>query len=132
MAEGMFSKLLAKEGKHRLEIRSAGLAALVGRSADQTAQHLMLEQGVDISAHRARQLDAALLRWADLVLVMETVQRQSIESMAPMARGKVYRLGEWSNLEIPDPYGQPEGAFKDALELISRGVRDWIARLKGW
>ena len=48
----------------------------------------------------------------------------------PVARGKVYRLGEWSDEDIPDPYRQPEAAFKHALNLIEQGIVQWIPKLK--
>ncbi len=128
MGEALLARQLA--GLAGMTVESAGISALVGYPADETAQDLLLEQGIDISAHRARQLTEALLRQADLVLVMETAQKKAIAALDPSARGKVYRLGEWNNTDILDPYRQSRTAFEEALRLIQQGVADWSAKLK--
>ena len=121
MAEALVASRLAGRGL-RTRVESAGLAALVGRPADATAQALMRERGLDISAHRARQLVPALVAAADLVLVMDAPQQRAVEAMLLGARGRVHRLGRWGDFEIPDPYRQERAAFERALALIERGV----------
>lgn len=128
MAEALLARRVA--GRPEMAVESAGIDALSGHPADETAQTLLREQGIDIAAHRARQLTSALLRQADLVLVMENEHKKLIESLDPSARGKIYRLGEWSDTDIPDPYRQPRAAFEEALRLIQQGVADWSAKLK--
>ncbi len=130
MAEALLREELAKTGEE-YDVQSAGLGALVGHPADETAQKLMRRIGIDISGHRARQLDSDLVHWADLILVMETSQKKTLESGEPSARGRVYRLGEWGDFDVPDPYKRPEEAFEQALTLISQGVSEWIPKLRG-
>ena len=127
MAEALLARQLSAHPQ--MSVTSAGISALVGYPADETAQALLLEQGIDISAHRARQLTGAMLRQTDLVLVMEAGQKRAIEMIDPSARGKIYRLGEWGGFDIPDPYRQPREAFEESLRLIQRGVTDWSAKL---
>ncbi len=130
MGEGLFIEALNLSGMDEIQVKSAGLAALVGHEADNIAIRLMQACGIDISAHRAQQLNRDMLRWADLVLVMEEAQKLSVESWDPSARGKVYRLGEWGDFDVPDPYRQSDEAFETAFELISRGVSDWVPKLR--
>ncbi len=115
MAEDLLVQTLSEAGMQAIQIRSAGLNALVGHQADKIAIRLMLEQGVDVSAQRGQQLNRDLLRWADLVLVMDKAQKLSVESWDPGARGKVYRIGEWSDFDVPDPYQQSENEFVGAF-----------------
>lgn len=129
MAQGLIGQRLREAGTEGFEVRSAGLDALVGYPAEGTAQRLMHEQGVDLSSHRAHQLDRELVRWADLVLVMEKEQKKAIHLIAPAACGKTYRLGEWSDVDVLDPYGRSIEAFRDALRLIDEGVCKWLKRL---
>lgn len=129
MAQGLFEQRLREAGTEGFEVKSAGLSALVGHPAESTAQSLMQEQGVDLSSHRARQLDRESLLWADLILVMEKEQKKVLNLIALAARGKTYRLGEWSDVDVLDPYGRSIEAFKDALRLIDNGVCEWIKRL---
>lgn len=130
MGQALLADALSKSGECSAEVRSAGLAALVGHPADSKAQRLMHERGLDISTHRARQLDRDLLHWAELVLVMDTAQKASVESWDPSARGKVFKLGEWSDFDIPDPYLQPVEIFESALRLILKGVTEWVAKFR--
>ena len=129
MAEALLARELGADQQNGIEVRSAGLHALVGRAADETAQRVMRHSGFDISAHRAEQLTADLLHWSDLILVMEAWQKKAVDNKHPSARGKVYRLGEQRDLDIPDPYGEPESAFQNTVSMIMEGVSDWIPKL---
>lgn len=126
MAEAVLKHALAPSG---ITVASAGLGALVDYPADEHALTLMQQRDLDISAHRARQLTAELLAEADLVLVMEKAHKRAIEQNEPTARGKIYRLGEWQDQDIPDPYRQPIEAFEDALALIDAAVASWLPKL---
>ena len=128
MAEALLCKRLADQNQN-IQIASAGVGALVGHDADDTAKELMNERGIDISEHRARQLNTELLSEYDLVLVMETEHLKAVHSIALSSKGKVHLLGKWSDFEISDPYKQPRHEFEVALELIERGVNEWIEKI---
>ena len=128
MAEALLRDAL--KGREEVVVESAGLGALVGEPASGFSVELMQERGLDISGHRAQQLTPELITRADLILVMESGHRRAIDANEPTARGKLYRLGEWQDLEIPDPYRQPREAFEETLKLIDKGVADWVERLK--
>jgi protein-tyrosine phosphatase len=121
MAEVVLADRLRRRGVGAV-VESAGLAALVGRSADPMAQVLMKERGLDISGHHARQITPELIRSFELILVMEAEQQRAVESMLPSARGRVHRIGRWGNFDVPDPYKRDRAAFEHALVLIDRGV----------
>lgn len=127
MAEGYFREKL--KHRPRVKIASAGIAALVGKSAVPEAQQLMQELGVDISAHRAQQLNEDLISQADLILVMEDFQKEKIEFIFPHSRGRVHLLGKWGNFEIYDPYKESLEVFGDCLKLIEKSWQDWQSRL---
>ncbi len=127
MAEAMLAERVS-ESYPQLKIASAGVGALVNHQADQTAQELMEEMGIDLASHRAQQLSSELLSEYDLVLVMEEDHIQAVHDILPAARGRVHLLGKWSDFEIPDPYRQPRQEFESALELIERAVGEWQQR----
>ncbi|WP_323135382.1 low molecular weight protein-tyrosine-phosphatase [Dyella silvatica] len=111
-------------------VSSAGLGALEDSPMDVTAEQLLREHGIDGSAHRGKQLDADMLRQADLVLVMEKAHAARITRMAPEASGKVFLLGKWQDeQDIPDPYGQQRPAFEHVYKLIDHGVSRWLPYL---
>ena len=126
----MAEVLLAHRLGEGFTVASAGIGALVGAPADPEAIALMNERGLDLSAHRARQLDSVLVRNYELLLVMEEGQAAWIHERFPLARGRVFRLGHWRNEEVPDPYRRGREAFVQALEAIERGIEDWYERLK--
>ena len=127
MAEALLRDAL--RGQEAITVESAGLGALVDYPADEHAVELMSEQGIDITAHRARQLHPDMVAAADLILVMEAGLKTSIDTADPTVRGKIHRLGEWRDKDIDDPYRQPKAAFADALKDIEAGVADWVERL---
>jgi protein-tyrosine phosphatase len=128
MAEAVLREAL--RGQDEFTVESAGLGALVDEPASEHSVTLMRERGLDITGHRAQQLTPELVTRADLILVMESGHRRVIDDNEPTARGKVFRLGEWQDIEIPDPYRQPREAFEEALDKIDKSVGDWVERLK--
>jgi protein-tyrosine phosphatase len=129
MAEAVFKKNLAASGEKNIQVSSAGINALVGYPPSETSQQLLASRNIDISGYRARQLTEKIVSEADLILVMETGQKKWLQQQYLFARGKVYRLGEWDNMDIPDPIGQSEKFFKNILMLIDEGVAGWIPKL---
>ncbi len=112
------------------QVMSAGLAPPVGAAADPRAVRVLALEGRDLSAHRARAVDAALVANADLVLVMDVEQREAIETQYPEARGKTFRLCEAAHADVPDPYGGSQSMFVIVLGLIKLGVESWSAHVQ--
>lgn len=126
-AEVMLRQAVAGKG---IQISSAGLGALIGHGIDATAQELLAEQGMDGLAHRARQIDDAILGAADLVLTMERKHVRRIAEIAPQASGKTFLLCKWQQeQEIPDPYRQQRPAFEHVYKLMAEGVESWARHL---
>ena len=108
-----------------LTVHSAGISAMVNHPADEKAQNCMNEIGIDMQAHRARQLNATLLKEADLILVMSLNQQSHIEKTWPFAKGKIFRLGHWQNCNIADPYQHDQAFFDQTFQLIQQCIKDW-------
>jgi protein-tyrosine phosphatase len=127
MAAALLEARLASRSEP-VTVESAGLAALVGHGADPMAIELLAEREIDLSGHRARQLNSILIRAFDLVLVMEEGHQRAVESIAPDSRGRVHRIGRWGEFDVPDPYRKGRASFEQALELIERGIGDFERR----
>lgn len=121
---------------HRLQgkgltIGSAGIGALVGNPMDKTAHEVLSDHGLEHSAHRARQVNSAMLHKADLILAMEHSHIQHIRQIAPEVHGKTFLLGKWlDDTEIPDPYRQSKPAFEHVHSLLTQSVESWLPYLK--
>jgi protein-tyrosine phosphatase len=122
------AEALLRHARPDLDVGSAGLAAMVGEPADPLAAALLAERGLDLSAHRARQLTAAMVEEADLVLVMERWHVLDVEALTPAARGRVHLVGRFGAFEVPDPYRRGREPFEEAIALIDRGLADYIQR----
>ncbi|MDE2150504.1 MAG: low molecular weight phosphotyrosine protein phosphatase [Gammaproteobacteria bacterium] len=128
MAEALLAQRLTGAGKR---VTSAGIAALVGRPAAPPAQEVMQEHGYDLSAHRGRQLNAALLSAADLVLALDDSHRRWMIDNFPQFRGRVHKLGKWRNdADIDDPYQLPRSAFERAYDEIDGCLDEWLPHLQ--
>jgi protein-tyrosine phosphatase len=125
MAQGLLASQLPAWRVH-----SAGLEALVGAPADETAVRLLHERGLDIAPHRAAQVTRRMCLDSDMIFVMSREQRRQLESLYPETCGRVFRLAEHADRDIPDPYRQPEPAFRHALKLIEDGVASWVPRIR--
>ena len=123
MAEGLLRARFARRGRGAVE--SAGLAALEGYPADPIAVALLAGRGIDISAHRARQLTPELVARFELLLVMDAMQERRLAVLAPSAGARIQRIGGYGGFDVPDPYGEPRPAFERALALIERGLDDF-------
>jgi protein-tyrosine phosphatase len=128
MAEAVLRDALKEQ--EEITVESAGLGAMVDWPASEHAEVLMAERGLDISSHRARQLTPELIHDADLILVMESGHKKAIEADDATARGKVFRFGEWRDIEIDDPFRKSKSAYEQALADIDASVVDWVERLK--
>ncbi|TFZ04210.1 low molecular weight protein-tyrosine-phosphatase [Ramlibacter rhizophilus] len=125
MAQGLLAQAMPQA-----QVQSAGLGAMVGWPADEQAVRLMAERGVTLRAHRAQQINSVLCIASELVLVMDTEQRQRVEDMYPQVRGRVFRVAEHLKQDVPDPYRQGELAFREALALIDAGTTEWLLRIQ--
>ncbi|MBR2091955.1 MAG: low molecular weight phosphotyrosine protein phosphatase [Fibrobacter sp.] len=122
--------LLKKELGPDFNVISAGLGALVDNPAHEISQKIAMEHGVDMSAHRARQINLDILKWADLILVMENGHKRELLRRYPWLDGKVFRYGESHQVDIPDPYRRPEAAYVMAWNFISKLTPYWVEKIK--
>lgn len=129
IAEALFIERFKQNGLTDIAVSSAGLSALVDRPADAIGQALLLQQGIDISGHRARQISPDILYGSDLILTMSTDQQKQVELNYPGTCGRVHRLGKWGGFDVPDPFQRPKPVFEQALAMIEQGVDEWYRTL---
>ena len=139
MAQGFLQKRM-KELQHRLqqpiEVASAGVFAIDGMSPSRETLRLLQDDGVDLSAHMARNLSNEMIREAALILVMEEFQAEEILRRVPDAREKVHLLKRFGltnpapaeDPSIPDPIGKP----KEIYEVCFAMIRDSVERVAQW
>lgn len=124
MAEGLLWHRLPKSLQSVVSVRSAGTHGLHGNRADPFAVKAAAAHGADISDHRARILNAGMIRSADLVLAMERYHIDRINDLLFFRCKYALLLGSFAtireNPEVEDPYGLPFGAYETcASEIVA-------------
>ncbi len=134
MAEGLLMHLLPESLKPLVSVRSAGTHGLHGNRAEPFAVRAAAAHGADISGHRARILDAAVVRSADLVLAMERCHLDRINDLLFSRCKYALLLGtlapQRQHPEIEDPYGQPFGAYATCASEIVACMPTLIDRIR--
>lgn len=110
-------------------IDSAGVGALVGHAADPNAVAVMADAEIDITSHVAKQINAALVGQADLILTMSVNQTKWIEAQWPHCRGKTFRIGHWLDQDIADPYRRERSAFEITKQDIITSLELWADKI---
>ncbi len=110
MAEGILKNLLAEKGVANVTVASAGIGAMEGMTATPHAIAVAKHWGVDISGHRARQLNRILMTEADLILAMSPEHVESIARKDPEAFRKTFLMKGF-----PEPYAASQEGVADPI-----------------
>ncbi len=136
MAQALIRKEIEDRGlASDIAVDSAGTYAMVDHPASGGSINAMAQRGLDINAHRAKQLTADLVNQADVILVMEERHRRSIFVTWPRAIMKTLLLSELSgdHAGIDDPYGGEQWEYDQTAEIIEgyvqRGMPTLLKRL---
>ena len=108
LAAAQLAQSLAALGAATVAVESAGTAAWDGSPASEGSYLVGLEHGLDLSAHRARPLTAAIVEAADLILTMSRTHLARVRELGGGARAHLlteYAGRGGSNAEVADPFG---------------------------
>ncbi|MBK6728740.1 MAG: low molecular weight phosphotyrosine protein phosphatase [Xanthomonadales bacterium] len=108
-------------------IDSAGtLDFHAGYPADARARSLATDHGMDLGAHRARQVKPADFSRFDLVIAMDRQNLATLRRLAPpQASGRIRLLLEFAGRpqdEVADPYSGTRADFDSSFSQIREGV----------
>ena len=135
MAEGILQHRLPPALKSVVTVRSAGTHGLHGNRAEPLAIQAAAAHGADITGHRARILDAPMIRSADLILAMENYHLRKINDLLFFRCRHAQLLGSFAdpqtNLEIEDPYGLPLSAYEASAKEIAACMPGLIDAIQG-
>ena len=114
----------------RMQVSSAGLAAVVGADMDPNARLVAQERGLICPTHVARQLTREHCSDADLILVMESRHRDAVTKLCPEARGKTFLLDvSRPAKDIHDPYRRDKNTFERIYAQLAAGCEAWAQKL---
>jgi protein-tyrosine phosphatase len=120
----------------RVWVDSAGTGDWhVGAAPDRRASAAALRRGFDMSALRARQVQAEDFGRFDYVLAMDRSNLQRLQSLRPNAwPGRLGLFLDYAPLaavrEVPDPYYGGEEGFTEVLDLIEAASDGLLEHLR--
>jgi protein-tyrosine phosphatase len=130
------ARLLSAALKDRqgFTIRSAGLATQPGWNAHPRVLARCRELDIDVGGHASTAVTQAMVRAADLVLVMEVRQIVAMTRRYPRARRKTFLLTCLAPdlpPDIADPAGKEDAVVDACLDDVGRAVKPLIELLAG-
>lgn len=103
-------------------VKSAGLLELGPQPADPEMIEIGREHGVDLTAHRSRQISLEMVSEASVVFVMETRQKEKLSQFMPEYKDKILLLSLFDyvhyGLNIHDPLGKNRQIFNYCFSRI--------------
>ncbi len=134
MAETLLREALAAKGNTQVSVSSAGTGAWDGAPASEGAYLVALENGLDMSNHRARLLTREIVRDADLILVMSGHHLARVAELG--GEHKVHLLGSYSGrepgrTEVSDPYGAEIDSYRATFAELRELIGGVMSRVPG-
>jgi protein-tyrosine-phosphatase len=137
MAEGILKSILRSEDEE-IKVSSAGVASLDGSPASARAVEVARNWDIDISGHRARQLNTKIIQSADLILAMAPEHAEYVLRRVPEAGTKTYLIKSFPSAylrtgeAVDDPIGGDLDRYNQTfleLDEILRRIKPEIVRM---
>ncbi|AKC70238.1 low molecular weight protein-tyrosine-phosphatase [Pandoraea oxalativorans] len=135
-ADGIFRDRLAKAGWSDLvAVDSAGTHSYhIGHAPDERTQAAAERRGYDLSALRARRVEASDFERFEWIVAMDNANVAELTARSPAAfRHKIVRLMDFATrhdaTEVPDPYYGGAQGFETVLDYIEDGLDGLLVRL---
>lgn len=132
MAEALFNQMMSARGlDDHYRAESAATWGMEGVPAADDGQQVMLERGLDTSAHRSRVITDEIVRKADLILAMESGHVEALKFEFWFKGDKIYLLSEMVGppYDIDDPYGRGIERFEATARELALILVNGIDRI---
>ncbi len=132
MAEALLKHLVSERpDSDQWTISSAGTWARPGIPASIFSQVAMQEKGLDIRAHQSQPVTEELLSRCDLVLTMESQQKEGLSLQFPQYSNRIYMLSEMVGplQDVPDPIGGELSDYQTTARLLERYLSGGLERI---
>jgi protein-tyrosine-phosphatase len=134
MAEALLREAVAARSLDQVTVSSAGTGAWDGAPISEGAYLVGLENGLDLSNHRARLLTRDIVRSADLILVMSGHHLARVAELG--GEDKVHLLGTYAGREdargeVTDPYGSDLASYRATFAELQDLIASVVSRVAG-
>lgn len=132
VGEALLRAKLRTLGLAEWVVSSAGTWAITGNSAAPFSVALLAKRGLDISSHRSRPVNRAVLDRSDLVLCMEITHQQQIQQAFPSFAGKVFTIRQMVDQpgSVRDPYGGNLPDYEQMVAELDRLIEQGFPKIQ--
>ncbi len=120
------AKCLMEDISNRLDLSitcdSAGLIAFPGAPASPGAQRAMALRGLSLRGHRAKRVNATLVKKADVVLCMTEAHRREFMQRFPEHAHKAQVFIR----PVSDPFGGSDSLYEQTADQLSSLLGEWL------
>jgi protein-tyrosine-phosphatase len=133
MAEALLREAAAARGLD-VVVSSAGAGAWDGAPVSEGAYLVGLENGLDLSNHRARLLTREIVRGANLILVMSGHHLARVAELG--GEDKAHLLGAYAGrepgrTEVTDPFGSDLASYRNTFTELQELTGAVVSRVAG-
>ncbi len=122
LAEGLFKKYLIDNNITDIDVGSAGVGAFPGDEVSINSILVAGSRGVDISSHRARNINPEHLLTTDLFCCMSDSHKQVLLRHCDESKIMV--------LNVADPYGRPIEVYEECAKQIESKFSDILEKIR--
>ncbi len=142
MAEAILKAILKEKNIDKIEVYSAGTSVLIESAANDKAIEVAKKNALDLSGHKAKQIEEKMIKDARLILTMTTAHKEAIIKISPSSSDKVFTLKEFVNevdvdkvkdikeLDISDPFGWPVEYYQKTYDEMYPLIKKITNKLK--
>ncbi len=123
LAEGLFKKYLADNNICDIEVGSAGVGVFPGDEVSVNSVLTAIKYGVDISSHRARNINPEHLSTTDLFFCMTDSHKNVLLRYCDESKIVV--------LNVSDPYGRPIEAYEECAKQLESKFPQLLEKIQG-
>lgn len=133
LCAAFFEKVLTEKGiREKWTVDSAGTWVARRTGAHPAALRVGKRLGVDLSQHRAKEINGLLIKEADLVVVMTESQKEALHCEFAEQKRKIVMLSELSGsdkADIPDPVTSDAGDMEIFVQELARMIETASAEI---
>lgn len=136
-AQGVFTKVVQEQGlEDQISVDSAGTHDYhIGKPPDERAREAASGRDVDLSALRARQVEAGDFTRFDYILAMDRENLDILQALRPIdANGRVGLFmdfaPELAEREVPDPYWGGRRGFERVIDMVEAASRGLLGHIQ--
>jgi protein-tyrosine phosphatase len=123
-AEHRFRDWMSGHAVGEIAVRSAGFIG-PGRAADATAAAVARTHGVDTTGHRSVVVDRAMIKWADLIVLVDPAHEARLQAITEGVSVPTVVLGDLDPepvraRRIRDPWGEDPAVFERVFARLDR------------